>query len=72
MSFNRNYSAKVARNPEDYFECLRFIEERFLKPLSNGNKKIYKVLVIGAVGFTFGLDDKGNEYTYVDIDDSLQ
>ncbi|MBQ4875042.1 MAG: fused MFS/spermidine synthase [Rickettsiaceae bacterium H1] len=72
LSINRSYSAKIAKNLEDRFEYLKFVEKRFLEPLVSDYDTIYEILVIGAGGFTFGLEDKKNHYTYVDIDNSLE
>ena len=34
--------------------------------------KVYKILVLGAGGFTLGLEDTRNEYTFVDIEHTLK
>ena len=69
FSINHSNSAKVSSDPEQRFPYLQFIEKRFL-----GQSIEYprKILVIGAGGFTVGLDDKINDYIYIDIDDSMQ
>ena len=36
------------------------------------NDRIYKILVLGAGGFTLGLKDEQNEYTFVDIERTLK
>ncbi len=72
LLINNSYSAKIAKKPENNFEYLKFIEEKFLNSLMEDINKIYDILVIGAGGFTIGLKDNKNEYTYVDIDKSLQ
>lgn len=72
LSINRSSSAKITQNPEDGFEYLQFINKRFINPLLDDHTKIYKILVIGAGGFTCGLQDNKNHYTYVDIDSSLK
>lgn len=47
-------------------------ENHFLKALLGNDTPVKNILVIGAGGFTFGLDDTKNTYVYVDIDPSLE
>lgn len=47
-------------------------EKHFLIPLQNPALPPKDILVIGAGGFTFGLNDTKNSFTYVDIDPSLE
>lgn len=47
-------------------------EDMTINPLRAHNLPPKNILVIGAGGFTFGLHDDKNLYTYVDIDPSLE
>lgn len=71
MDINRSYSSSYSADPKKRFAYLQFIENNFINPSIKNNEKL-KILVIGAGGFTVGVDDKFNEYTYVDIDASLK
>ncbi|MDG1285940.1 MAG: fused MFS/spermidine synthase [Rickettsiales bacterium] len=71
MEINRSMSSIYAENPDNRFGYISFIEETIAAPaIKAGIPK--KILVIGAGGFTLGVDDDFNEYTYVDIDASLK
>ena len=72
LSINRSYSAKIPNTPQDNFEYLQFIEKRFIEPLLQDDTEKKDILVLGAGGFTTGRQDTKNNYTYVDIDASLQ
>jgi len=71
MIANRSASSKLALKPEQQFKYVRFIERYFLEPLNAGGPP-RDILIIGAGGFTMGLNDKHNRYTYVDIDKALK
>lgn len=49
-----------------------YAEQHFLYPLMDEDRPKADILVIGTGGFTFGLEDEKNDYTYVDIDASLK
>jgi predicted membrane-bound spermidine synthase len=51
---------------------IAFIEEHYIDPIMTGSTPPKSILVIGAGGFTLGLDDDKNDYTYVDIDPQLK
>lgn len=71
MDINNSTSAKYSPDPEKRFGYIKFVEENFINPLVKANEK-KKILVIGAGGFTVGIDDNLNDYTFVDIDPSLK
>ncbi len=71
ININNSSSGKYSPDPEKRFPYLQFIEKTFINPLLKDNKK-KKILVLGAGGFTIGVDDKLNDYTFVDIDFSLK
>jgi len=71
ISINHANSGKYSSDPEKRFPYIQFVEDNFINPLIKSNQK-KKILVVGAGGFTVGIDDKLNDYTFVDIDSSLQ
>jgi predicted membrane-bound spermidine synthase len=70
LVINNSPSSKVAAHPEHRFAYLKFIEKEFLRRLDTGRP--HRILVIGAGGFTIGLEDRFHAYTYVDIDPALR
>jgi len=67
---NNSPSSKVAAQPERRFAYVRFIETDVIGKLDPARP--HHILVIGAGGFTIGLEDRANLYTYVDIDPALR
>lgn len=78
LSLNNNmssgYDIKPQTRAEDRinaFEYIEYITDTYIEPIQNqGDPK--NILIIGAGGFTLGLNDLKNNYTYVDIDSHLQ
>ncbi len=71
LILNRSGSSKYSPNPSERFPYMQYLESTFLKHLpKTGTPK--NILVIGAGGFTFGVEDTFNHYTYVDIDPELK
>ena len=75
--FNMNHSKSsrigVGAHPErKVWEYISYVQHIFIDPVSGANHPPLDILVIGAGGFTLGLDDKVNHYTFVDIDKSLK
>jgi spermidine synthase len=70
LFINNSTSSKFAANPEHRFEYIRYIETHFIDTLKAGIP--HDILVLGAGGFTVGLDDRVNHYTFVDIDPALK
>lgn len=70
MVMNGGNSSKISTDKKLQFEYVRFVEDNYLEKLPKDRP--YDILIIGAGGFTMGLDDKYNQYTYVDVDKSLQ
>lgn len=66
---NNSPSSKVAPRPEDRFKYVAFIDTEVIGKL--GPARPRDILVIGAGGFTIGLEDRVNRYAYVDIDPAL-
>tara|TARA_B100001989_G_C24536583_1_gene464774 strand:- start:44 stop:1618 length:1575 start_codon:yes stop_codon:yes gene_type:complete len=71
LMLNNNYSSRY--NPETgrKHHYIEFAEKVAISPILNSNPP-RDVLVIGAGGFTFGSEDKNNNYVYVDIDKDLK
>lgn len=74
LSVNRSYSAKYTPDPNKRFHYVQYIEKNFITPLMLPGTEAHpsSILVIGAGGFTIGIDDHINRYTFVDIDPSLK
>lgn len=73
MYINRSKSSNYTTNPEKEFGHLKYMNQTFfdhIKDIEPENKK--SILVIGAGGFSLGVGDDVNDYTFVDIDGSLQ
>ena len=51
-------------------DYVRYLNNHFIYNMPND--RIYKILVLGAGGFTLGLKDEQNEYTFVDIERTLK
>ncbi len=70
MIQNGAQASKVSEDKELIFPYVRFIENNFLQTLPRD--KVRHILVLGAGAFTLGREDDFHDYTYVDIDKSLQ
>ena len=70
MILNDTFASKISQDENLLFQYVVFIENQFIKTLPK-NKK-HKILVLGAGGFTMGKDDVFNDYTYVDIDNTIK
>lgn len=53
------------------FPYIDFVNKNILQHIQD-DEKVYSILVIGAGGFTVGIDDNKNDYVFVDIDKSLK
>ena len=70
LVINNSPSSKVASVPGHRLAYVEFIEREILGTLDPARP--HRVLVIGAGGFTIGLEDRVNAYTYIDIDPALR
>ncbi len=71
MMINGGGASKVSTDPALRFGYVSFVEDNFIAPLpKSGTPK--EILIIGAGGFTMGINDDFNRYTYVDVDASLK
>lgn len=72
MALDDAYSAAL-REGYPVFPYAVFIEDTFIAPIENNtNIEPKDILVIGSGGFTMGLYDTHNTYSYVDIDPALK
>lgn len=77
LSLNHNnssaYTTRAANpNKKVFFGYAKYINRNFIDPISTNNEPKRSILVLGAGGFTIGLEDKKNDYVFVDIDGSLK
>ena len=70
LIINNSPSSKVAAQPEHRFAYVKYFDQEVLRKLDPARP--HRILVIGAGGFTIGLEDRVNSYTYVDIDPALR
>ncbi len=80
LSLNNNNSSLYSEVPIQFgddptprtaFVYVDHINKHFIDPLMFDDK-IHDILVIGAAGFTIGLTDDKNNYTFIDIDKSVK
>jgi hypothetical protein len=72
LIINNATSSRLPKDPKDGFPYVRYIESEFIEPLVERGKPAHDILVVGAGGFTMGLNDIVNKYTFVDIDPSMK
>ncbi len=70
MALNRNYSSSYKDEVGSTYIYIRYINKVFIEPLQAPIPP-KSILVIGAAGFTIGLNDTYNDYTFIDIDPDL-
>lgn len=72
--FNVNHSASSVYGGKDgdKFAYHAYLDTLFFKPLADRKDCPCDILVIGAGGFSVGVDDDVNHYSYVDIDAKLK
>ncbi len=70
MFINGQLASKFAKDENDFFEYVKFINRNIIDTLPQD--KVSKILVLGAGGFTVGINDERNIYTYLDIEKNLQ
>ncbi len=67
---DRAYSSKITDDPDLMFPYVRYIEEHFIDSLPKDRQR--HILILGAGGFTMGLNDTFHQYTFVDVDPDLK
>ncbi len=58
------------RDKSGMADYINFLNENFIDTMPSD--RVYKILVLGAGGFTLGLNDTHNDYTFVDIEHTLK
>lgn len=58
------------RDKSGMADYINYLNENFIDTMPQDKK--YKILVLGAGGFTLGLNDAHNDYTFVDIEHTLK
>ncbi len=71
LDINRSASSLLSADRTQMFPYIRYINRLFIDPLVHAYPA-RNILVIGSGGFTVGIDDPTNQYTFVDIDPALQ
>jgi spermidine synthase len=71
LVINNTLSSKISTGAEKKFRYIEYAEEHYVNPIATQGPPL-DILVIGAGGFTLGLEDAKNKYTYVDIDPSMK
>ncbi len=66
---NNSFSSKYTEDKNNRFDYVRYIEDNFIATIPTDKK--YKILILGAGGFTMGKDDTFHDYTFVDVDKDL-
>ncbi len=70
LQVNRSFSSKYTTTDANRFPYIAYMEDRFIRTMPTDAPR--DILVIGTGGFTLGLKDTRNRYTFVDIDPSLK
>ena len=70
MSINGSSSSKISEDESLMVEYINFINQTFIDTLPRDYPR--DILVLGAGGFTVGLNDDFHNYTYLDIEKDLQ
>ena len=70
LRVNGSFSSKISEKEELMFGYVRFINDTFIKTLPKDEPR--DILILGAGGFTIGLNDNFHHYTYLDIDKDLK
>jgi len=71
LVMNRTAMSKISADPENHYPYLKYVQHTFFDPLMT-NDKVDDILVVGAGGFSIGLEDTKNQYVFIDIDPSLK
>jgi len=69
---NRSASSRISKDPKYRFPYVAYIEDNIIAHIEKNKTEPLDVLIIGAGGFTMGINDKFNNYTFVDIDPDLK
>ncbi len=70
LKMNGQNASKISDNSNLMFPYIRHIENTIIKKLPSD--RIHDILILGAGGFTIGLNDHTNLYTYLDVEPQLK
>lgn len=70
ITINGSLAAKSSLDNEYLFPYINYIEENFIETMPQDEKK--DILILGAGAFVLGKSDTFHNYTYVDIEKTLQ
>ena len=70
LKINGSGSSKVSQNKELMYDYIKFVNKKYIENLPKN--KIHDILILGAGGFTIGIDDNTNNYIYLDIEKILK
>lgn len=70
MKLNGSFSSKISSKEDLNFEYINFINKTFIENMPKSEPQ--EILVLGAGGFTIGLNDTFHHYTFLDIEKDLQ
>ncbi len=68
LSINNSLSSGYSDKIDGRFHYIKYVEDNFI----NLDKRNKNILIIGAGGFTIGVNDDLNKYVFIDIDKSLK
>lgn len=71
LMVNNTMSSLLSSGPEKKFPYITYAEENFIVP-ATAQGKMLEILILGAGGFTLGLEDPVHNYTYVDVDPAMR
>ncbi len=72
MKIDHTNAAGIERGVGSMFQYIQFIERTYIEPLIWDGGPPREILVMGAGGFTLGMNDMKNDYVYIDLDPDLQ
>ncbi|MBR5130501.1 MAG: fused MFS/spermidine synthase [Alphaproteobacteria bacterium] len=70
LRINGQNASQVSDNPDLMFSYIRYIEDSVIRRLPSD--KVHDILILGAGGFTIGLNDGKNNYVYLDVEPRLK
>jgi predicted membrane-bound spermidine synthase len=71
FSLNKSMSSFLG-NDGGKFPYIEYVERTYINPIEHDGLAPKKILIVGAAGFTIGLTDHYNDYTFVDIDPDIK
>lgn len=72
LSVNRSSSSQISKDPKHRFPYFAYVQDNLIVPIAKNSNEPLDILIVGAGGFTIGMGDEVNKYTFVDIDPDLK